>query len=213
MGSMAEGPLSSIEGGGAGKVFARTAIAATAGGISAELGGGKFANGALSAAFVHLFNGEARKDLRTSISGYKIIMEHEGFMPMIYEDQAGYATIGYGHKLNPGEADLYKNGITKEQALALLKQDVAKAELAVNQLVFVPLSQSQFDALVSFTFNVGRTNFANSTLLKLLNNGNYVGAAEQLLRWNIVTVDGQKIVSKGLVNRRFSERCLFIGCQ
>ena len=72
VGSMAEGPLSSIEGGGAGKVFARTAIAATAGGISAELGGGKFANGALSAAFVHLFNGEAhavRKKLTNPTGG------------------------------------------------------------------------------------------------------------------------------------------------
>jgi len=190
-----------------------TLVSAVIGGTLSELGGGNFANGASTAAFGYLFNQAAHASpMRTSNAGLQAIAGYEGFSPTIYQDQAGYDTIGYGHKLTSGEAVLYSNGISKEEGLALLKQDVRTAELTVNRLVDVPLSQSQFDALVSFTYNVGGGNFATSTLLQQLNSGNYAGAADQFLRWNKVTIDGQSVVSDGLTSRRTAERCMFTGC-
>ncbi len=178
------------------------------------LAGGKFANGAITAAFSWAFNDEREhgdNELTISDEGLQAIADHEGFSPMIYKDQAGYDTIGYGHKLHPGETKQYKDGITREQAWKLLRQDVRAAEQAVRRNVTVPLHQNEFDALVSFTYNVGVGNLANSTLLRQLNAGNYGAAADEFLRWNKVTINGQKVVSPGLVNRRAAERCMFLG--
>jgi GH24 family phage-related lysozyme (muramidase) len=191
--------------------FDNVGYRALVGAIAARIAGGDAAQGAAWAAAAYLFN-ELAHPMRTSSAGLQAIAGHEGFSPTIYQDQAGYDTIGYGHKLTAGEAGLYSNGITEEQGLALLRQDVRTAELAVNRLVNVSLSQSQFDALVSFTYNVGSGNFANSTLLQQLNSGNYAGAADQFLRWNRVTINGQSVVSDGLTNRRIAERCMFGGC-
>ncbi|MHB8474104.1 MAG: glycoside hydrolase family protein [Gammaproteobacteria bacterium] len=197
------GPRSGDWGGG--EVVKRAVL----GGTASVMGGGKFANGASTAAFAYLFNNSMHRSI--SNSGLQSIANSEGFSSTIYPDQAGNDTIGYGHKLAPGESAIYANGITRDQAFELLRQDVGVAALAVNRLVTVPLSQPQFDALVSFTYNVGSGNFASSTLLQQLNRGNYSGAAGQLLRWNRVTINGQSVVSDGLVNRRADERCMFMG--
>lgn len=111
-------------------------------------------------------------------------------------------TIGYGHTkgVKMGQR------ITAKQAEQFLLEDVAWASDAVNRLVKVNLTQNQFDALVSFVFNVGATAFAGSTLLRLLNAGDYKGAADQFLRWN---KQAGKVL-KGLDTRRKEERALFL---
>lgn len=96
--------------------------------------------------------------------------------------------------------------ITEKQANNLLAQDLKKADKAITRKVTVPLNQNQFDALSSFTFNVGRSNFANSTLLKKLNNKDYAGAANQFPNW----VYSNKTKVEGLVNRRKDEQNLFL---
>jgi GH24 family phage-related lysozyme (muramidase) len=95
--------------------------------------------------------------------------------------------------------------VTEQTALELLKEDLEEAEQAVNDLVTVPLNQNQFDALVSFTYNLGRRRLEESTLLKLLNDGQYQDASAQITRWRYIGHD----VSSGLSRRREAERALF----
>lgn len=148
-------------------------------------------------------------NLRTSDNGFKIIKEAEGLRLEPYQDVAGYWTIAYGHKILKGEP-YYPYGnikrITTAQAFMILTRDVQKAEHAVNNYVKVPLTQNQFDALVSFVFNLGAGAFKKSTLLKKLNAGDYVGAAEQLPRWRFA--GGKEFA--GLLNRRNKEKALFL---
>lgn len=105
---------------------------------------------------------------------------------------------------------MYPNGITQAQADAMLSQDLAIFEKDVNTMVKVPLSQNQFDACVSFCYNAGNVAFNGSTLLHLLNAGNYQGAADQFLVWDKGHVDGQLVVIQGLLNRRTAERNMFL---
>lgn len=111
-------------------------------------------------------------------------------------------TIGWGHTktARPGMK------ITEERAEILFDSDVAWAVDAVNKLVKVPLTQNQFDALVSFVFNIGETNFRTSTLLRKLNAKDYEGAARELPRWN----KQKGKVLKGLVRRRAEEMEIFL---
>lgn len=87
--------------------------------------------------------------------GLNLIKRFEGFEPKIYLDAAGLQTIGYGHLLRKGEAEMFTNGISREAGEALLIKDVQVAERAVMRLIRIPLTDGQFDALVSFTFNLG----------------------------------------------------------
>ncbi|HEY9643548.1 MAG TPA: lysozyme, partial [Coleofasciculaceae cyanobacterium] len=96
--------------------------------------------------------------------------------------------------------------ITEAQAEEFLKRDLAKFENAVTNLVEVKLNQDQFSALVSFAYNVGENALAGSTLLLLLNQGDYQGAADQFLRWN----KGDNGELPGLTRRRKAERALFL---
>ena len=120
--------------------------------------------------------------MRLSVAGLELLKKSEGFRERIYTDVAGIRTIGFGHRLAPGEA--YASGITAVQAESILAADVSTAEAAVKRLVQVPLTQGQFDALVDFVFNVGAGRLASSTLLRYLNSGNYDAAAWQLLAWD-----------------------------
>jgi len=120
--------------------------------------------------------------MEISAQGLDLIKRSEGFRSRQYLDVAGYATIGYGHRVIPPES--FSDGITQEQATAILMNDVQQAEHAVNRLVRVPLAQGQFDALVDFCFNVGPVKLAASTLLKELNDRQYAHAGLQLLRWD-----------------------------
>lgn len=120
-----------------------------------------------------------------------------------YQDSGGVWTIGYGHTGTVRRGDT----ITEEQALALLDKDVEWAEKAVNSsLNGYSLTQNQFDALVSLTYNIGATGFKNSTVVKRIKVGDYNGAAEALTWWN--KVKGK--VNKGLVSRRAREKQLFL---
>lgn len=121
-----------------------------------------------------------------------------------YPDVRGIWTIGYGHT----GADVVEGlVITQAQAEALLVSDVAAAAACVNHAVQVAITQDEFDALVDFTFNVGRGNFVTSTLLRKLNAGDIAGAAEQFGLW----VHAGNAVVSGLVRRRAAEAELFGG--
>jgi lysozyme len=137
-----------------------------------------------------------------SIAARGIIASFEGFSATAYQDGGGVWTIGYGHTKNVVEGD----ACTRDEADAWLAQDMQEAEDCVNAAVTVPLTQCQFDALVSFTYNVGCGNFKRSTMLKLLNASDYLGASRQFLAWN--KIKGE--VSKGLTNRRMDEMKLFL---
>ncbi|MFC4728813.1 lysozyme [Coralloluteibacterium thermophilus] len=145
----------------------------------------------------------------TSDAGVALIKRHEGWRPRVYNDPAGYATVGYGHLIakRPATAEeLARAPLTEAEGNLLLREDLTQAEWAVTDLVKVPLTQNQFDALVSFVFNVGRGNFQGSTLLRKLNAGDYAGAANEFGRW---VYAGGKVLS-GLVRRREDERRLFL---
>lgn len=136
--------------------------------------------------------------LRTSDAGIALIKRFESFCATVYRCPAGKPTIGYGHVVLPGEQF---GTITEADAIDLLRRDLAVAEAAVRRLISVPLTQSQFDALVSFTFNVGEGALEKSTLRRRINEGNWALAKHELLRW--VYADGKKL--KGLVVRREEE--------
>jgi lysozyme len=137
-----------------------------------------------------------------SFNGLNFIQRHEGYSGTVYNDSAGYPTIGYGHLIKAGED--FSNGITQAQASQLLSQDTQTAVNAVNSKVTVNLSQTQFDALVDFTFNLGGNAFGQSTLLKNINSGNNV-VIENFTDWNHA---GGKVVA-GLTKRRTDEFNLF----
>jgi lysozyme len=143
--------------------------------------------------------------MEISRQGLDLIKQSEGFRNHLYFDVAGYATIGYGHRVIPPES--FPNGITEEEANAILLNDVLLAEKAVAKLVHVPLAQGQFDALVDFCFNVGPVKLAASTLLKELNDGRYAHAGLQLLRWDYAA----GVPNKGLQARRTAELQLWTG--
>lgn len=127
---------------------------------------------------------------------------HGGFARKAYKCSGGVWTIAWGHTRGVKEGDT----CTAEQADAYLLDDVAFAEGAVNRLVEVPLTQPQFDALVCLVFNIGAGAFAGSTLLRLLNAGDYTGAANQFPRWN----KSKGVILNGLVARRADEKALFL---
>lgn len=145
--------------------------------------------------------------LVTSNRGILLVKEFEGLETTAYPDPGNLLTgepwtIGYGHTGGVRKGDT----CTEEQATEWLRQDLKAAEGAVKHLVDVVLSQNQFDALVSFVFNCGAAAFGGSTLLRLLNQGSYVDAADQFPRWN----RGASGPLPGLVRRRSAERALFL---
>ncbi|MFL6212708.1 MAG: lysozyme [Blastocatellia bacterium] len=156
--------------------------------------------------------------MQMSAHGLTLLEQWEGFKLKLYKDSAGLPTIGVGHLLTKSELTSgkiiingvpvkYADGLTEQQVTDLLAQDVKPASAAVTKNVKVPLNQNQFDALVSFSFNVGIAAFTGSTLLKVLNQKQYDDVPAQLLRW---TRAGGKVV-QGLVNRRNNEIKLWNG--
>lgn len=153
------------------------------------------------------------KQQPTNISenGLSLIKSFEGKYYEGYLCPAGVWTIGYGHTGETlGQSSPKGMRISDADIDKLLKEDMARFEKAVLRSVVVPLNQHQFDALVSFAFNVGAGALATSTLLKKLNVGDYAGAAEQFLVWNKATVNGKKTVLVGLTRRRQAERHMFL---
>ena len=146
--------------------------------------------------------------MKISEKGLNLIKEFEGLRLKPYKDAVGIPTIGYGNTYyeDGRKVSLSDPAITEERATALLKMVVKRYEDAINRYVQVPITQNQFDALVSFAYNIGNENVRKSTLMKLLNRKQYTEAADQLLRWNKA---GGKTL-KGLTRRRQAERTLFL---
>jgi lysozyme len=136
----------------------------------------------------------------TSAAGIALIKRFEGLRTAAYRDAAGVLTIGYGHTSKAGPPLVHEGmTITPREADMILSRDVYKFEQRVAKAVKVPLTQAQFDALVSFVFNTGR--LEDTTLLAFLNRGNYIAVPTQMMRW---TRAGGKTL-QGLVNRRAAE--------
>ncbi len=122
-----------------------------------------------------------------------------------YRCPAGRWTIGYGHTKGVRSG----HRISIEDAEELLLGDIEVASNYVRQVVEVPLTQPQFDALTSFVFNIGTTNFKRSTLLKRLNSGRYADVPSEMVKWDKATVEGVLTVLRGLTRRRTAEAALF----
>jgi len=143
-------------------------------------------------------NGKPRK-----IKNVQMIKDHEGLRLQAYLPTPNDVwTIGYGHTGSAHKGMV----ITEEKAEALLRQDTEWVEDTLNKNVVVPLTQNQYDALASLVYNIGAGAFSSSTLLRLLNMGDYEGAANQFPRWN--KQKGRAL--KGLTKRREEERKLFL---
>ena len=142
-------------------------------------------------------------NMRYSKTGLRLTERFEGCRLEAYLDSKGIATIGYGHTLGVKLGDV----CTQDQAEKWLQNDTTWAENVVNRFVEVQLTQNEFDSLVDFTFNVGSGNFHNSTMLKLLNQGNYQEAAEEFIKWDKA---GGQVVA-GLLRRRLAEKDEFNG--
>ena len=138
-----------------------------------------------------------------SDKGIYAIKKFEGCELIAYQDAVGVWTIGYGHTKGVSEGDI----ISSAQSEALLLKELKEDENYVHELVEVPLHQYQFDALVSWTYNLGPTNLKSSTMLKVLNEGKYNEVPDQMRRWNRA---GGKVL-EGLVKRRDYEARLFAG--
>lgn len=143
-------------------------------------------------------------NMQISLAGLNHIKGWEAFKPYVYDDAAGKPTIGYGHLIKPTESF---STITESEAVRLLVKDLNIAENAVNNAVNINLTQSQYDALVSFVFNVGAGAFRRSTLLKRVNAGLFDAAKKEFAKW--VFASGSRV--KGLVNRRIADANLFAG--
>lgn len=145
--------------------------------------------------------------MQTSEKGIAVIKQFEGCKLTAYQDSVGVWTIGYGWT-QPVDGKPIRAGMTIKQETAerLLKTGLVSYESDVSRLVKVGLTQGQFDALVSFTYNLGSKSLSTSTLLRKLNAGDYAGAADEFLRWNKA---GGKVLN-GLTRRREAERALFL---
>ena len=137
------------------------------------------------------------------MEGVALIQKFEGCELEAYKCPADVWTIGYGH--TKGVVEGMK--ITKEEAEQMLVAELHEYENYINKYVNVALSQNQFDALVSWVYNLGPANLTASTMLKVLNNGEYEEVPAQMKRWNKA---GGKVLD-GLVRRREAEALLYLG--
>ncbi|MGL4759262.1 MAG: lysozyme [Patescibacteria group bacterium] len=140
--------------------------------------------------------------MKISQTGINLIEKFEGCKLETYKCSANVNTIGYGTTKNI----VLGMKISLQQAEELLKKDLIYFENAVNKNVKIKLNQNQFDALVSFTYNLGEGNLKSSTLLKLINSNKILEASKEFVRWN--KANGK--VLTGLTRRREAERELFI---
>lgn len=140
--------------------------------------------------------------MKISKQGINLIKNFEGLRLRAYKCSGGIWTIGFGHTGPDVKPDSFISSVVAEQ---LLIEDLERFEKAVNKFIKVPINQNQYDSLVSFIFNIGIGAFEKSTLLRLLNKGNYNLVPAQFKRW--VHAGGR--VSGGLIIRRNKEADLF----
>ncbi len=136
-------------------------------------------------------------------TGYQLIIAFEGFSPIPYRCPAGYLTVGYGHVVRAGE--IFRQPISAEEGRRLLEADVGHVEAAVVRLIPVPLTDGQFDALVSFTYNLGAGALQRSSLRQKLLRGEVRAAGEEFPRW--IYAGGRRL--PGLVRRREMEQKVY----
>ena len=141
--------------------------------------------------------------MKTSQYGIDLIKHFEGCELEAYQCAAGVWTIGYGHTKGVQPGDEW----SEDHANHMLEVELEEYENYVNTAVNVPLSQNQFDALVSWVYNLGNGNLTSSTMLKVLNSGDYDGVPAQIKRWNKA---GGKVL-EGLNRRRQAEADMFVG--
>lgn len=144
--------------------------------------------------------------MRMTPEGREMLAAWEGgCQTRVYLDSAGYPTVGVGHLIMDGED--FQEGVEydRDRLMQLFADDLLDMEEYVSMYVTTPITRFQFDALVSFTFNLGPTNFRRSTLLKRVNAGRHSEVPGQLARWN--RAGGQ--VVRGLVRRREAEGILY----
>ena len=139
--------------------------------------------------------------------GLQLIKRFEGFSPTVYICPAGWPTIGYGHVVKDHERGRFVGGIDRDAGTAVLRSDVEIAERAVLRLIETGLDDGQFDALVSFAFNLGAGALQRSTLRRKINREDHLAVPAELRRW--VWAGGRKL--KGLVRRREVEAAMYIG--
>lgn len=136
--------------------------------------------------------------MNISNDGIKFLKQREGFRAIMYKDGNGYDTIGFGHKVLPGEVF---GAVSSVEATAMLMRDVQDAVTCINMYVHPTLNQNQFDALCSFVYNIGCTRFKESQVLYKLNGKDFEGATEAFKNWH----------RPNLMNRRLAEIELFKG--
>lgn len=141
----------------------------------------------------------------TSEIGLSLIRQFEGYSPFVYKDAVGKPTIGYGHLMLPGEK--FAEPLMQGDAEALLKKDIAPRERAVNAMVRVSLHSGQFDALVSFVYNLGGGSLQRSGLLKKVNRAEHESVPPEFEKW--AYAGGKKL--RGLEIRREAEAMLYKG--
>jgi lysozyme len=148
-----------------------------------------------------------------------LLMKRVGFLAMPRQEASGAIIIGYGHKVLPTDPEVWRDitksttmtPLTVAQGEALFLKDIVDHAYIINTLVNVPLNQNQYDALTLLVFNIGVENFANSTLLRVLNEKDYASAAEQFLVWNKRRdAAGNLVADPALTALRESERVLFM---
>ena len=144
--------------------------------------------------------------LTTGEAGLNLIKSFESLKLEAYYDPVGIVTIGYGTIRIGGEKIAPGTVITEDTAIGLLLEELTHFEQIVNQVVLVELNQNQFDALISWVYNLGEGNLKSSTLLRKLNSGDFEGAAAEFPKWN--RAGGQ--VLAGLTRRRLAEQALFV---
>lgn len=152
------------------------------------------------------------RNLKLSPNGLELIKQSEGFRAAVYKDVVGVETVGYGHRVLPGES--FPQPITEQRASQMLAADALIAATIILRVVNVPLKQGQFDALVDLAFNEGGEKVADSTLMILLNQGMYGAVPKQLYRIDDDGVEHGWIFAGGrkleaLITRRKAEIALW----
>ena len=146
--------------------------------------------------------------MQLSTNGFNLLAELEGVVLNPYKDSVGIPTIGIGSTYyeDGTKVTMKDKAITKERAIQLAKNVVKSFEEQVNKSILLPMTQNQFDAMVLLCYNIGKSGFARSSVVRNFNLGNIQRAADSFLLWNKA---GGRVV-QGLTNRRKKERELFL---